>query len=264
MANFHVLAGGSGQLVTPHVRQITFADIGEALRRGAQDFLAAPSHVAFIGLIYPVAGVCLAALTFSGNALPLLYPLVTGFALVGPFAAVGLYEMSRRRELGHEMSWTDALDVLRSPAMPSIIGLGLLLTCILLGWLATAQALYEWLYGPFAPQSYGGFLQEVLTTRRGWTLIVVGNLIGAFYALLVLSISWIAFPLLVHRDVGLAVAVQTSARAFLKNSFMAIAWGVIVAVALALGSVPLLVGLIVVVPVLGHATWHLYRRVIED
>ena len=113
MANFHVIAGPDETPAHPAVRKIGPADLKDALTKGFDDFLAMPSHLVFIGLIYPVIGVCLAALTFSNNALPLLFPLASGFALIGPFAAIGLYEVSRRRELGLEATWQHAFDVLR-------------------------------------------------------------------------------------------------------------------------------------------------------
>jgi uncharacterized membrane protein len=262
MANFHVIAGADDTPIRPTVRKIGVADIRAALSRGLDDFLAMPSHLAFIGLVYPILGVCLAGLTFSNNALPLLYPLATGFALVGPFAAIGLYEISRKRERGEDVSWRDAFDVLRSPAIPSILTVGVLLLVIFVAWLATARILYEALFGALAPDSYAGFLQEVLATREGWTLILAGNLIGFAFAVLVLSISVVSFPLLLDRDVGAAVAIQTSVRAVLANPVTLALWGAIVAAALLVGSLPLLVGLVVVVPILGHATWHLYRRLV--
>lgn len=263
MANFHVVAGASDAPARPVVRHISPADLKEALRRGFDDFWAMPSHLVFLGLIYPVLGVCLAALTFTNNALPLLYPLASGFALIGPFAGIGLYEISRRRELGLSTSWKDAFDVLRSPSIPSIIGLGVVLLVIFMVWLTTARMLYEAMFGYGAPSSYPAFINQVLSTPEGMRMIVLGNALGFVFALAVLSISVISFPLLLDRDVGMAVAVYTSIKAVVMNPFTMALWGLIVAVALLIGSIPLFVGLAVVMPVLGHATWHLYRRVVE-
>lgn len=263
MASFHVIAGPDTTLAYPTVRRIGTNDLVDALRRGADDFLAAPTHLAFLGLIYPIFGVVLGALTFSANALPLLFPLVSGFALVGPVAAIGLYELSRRRELGLDTSWLHLFDVLRSPSLPAILALGFVLMGIFVVWLMTAQALYEWLYGPFAPRSYPAFLWEVLTTPRGWTLIVLGHAIGFVFAAVVFGISVVSFPLLLDRDVGAACAVQTSVRAVLANPGPMAVWAMIIAALLIIGSAPLMVGLAVVMPILGHASWHLYRRVVE-
>src|SRR3954453_8647690 len=200
MANFHVIAGADESPAQFRIRKIHVADNWDALSKGINDFLAMPSLLAFIGLAYPVIGVCLAAMTFSQNALPLLSPLASGFALVGPFAAIGLYEISRRRERGEETSWNDAFKVLRSPAIPSILTLGVLLMVIFVVWLATARGLYESLFGVLAPDSYPGFVHEVLTTRAGWELILFGNLLGFLFAAVVLSISVVSFPLLLDRD----------------------------------------------------------------
>jgi uncharacterized membrane protein len=264
MANFHVIAGSEETPAHPAIRKIGPDDLRTALTKGLEDFMAMPSHLLFIGLIYPIFGICLAALTFSNNALPLLYPLASGFALIGPFAAIGLYEVSRRRELGLEVTWAHAFDVLKSPSIPAILALGLVLMGIFIVWLTAARTLYESLFGYAAPASYSQFIGEVLSTSKGWTLILLGNALGFVFAVVVLSISVVSFPLLLDRDVGAAVAVQTSIRAVIANPAMMALWGLIVAGALVVGSIPLFVGLAIVMPVLGHATWHLYRRVVDN
>jgi uncharacterized membrane protein len=263
MANFHVLSGAETAPTHVPVRKIGIDDLKYALSKGVDDFMAMPTHLAFLGLIYPIFGVSLGALTFSNNALPLLFPLVSGFALVGPVAAIGLYELSRRRELGLDTSISHATDVFRSPSLPAIIALGVVLMVIFVGWLVAAQALYESLYGPMAPKSYSGFLYEVLTTRRGWTMILLGHAIGFVFAFVAFSISVVSFPLLLDRDVGAVCAAQTSFKAVLANPGPMALWALIVAALLMIGSAPLLVGLAVVMPILGHASWHLYRRTVE-
>lgn len=107
------------------------------------------------------------------------------------------------------------------------------------------------------------FLSRVFTTRAGWTLIIVGNGVGFLFAAGVLTISIVSFPLLLDRDVGAVVAVLTSVRAVLRNPLTIAAWGLIVATLLVIGSLPLFVGLAVIMPVLGHSTWHLYRKLVE-
>lgn len=258
MTNFHVIAGPDATPAETVVRKIGPADLKDALSKGLDDFLAMPSHLVFLGLIYPLIGIFLAR-----SAVYLLFPLMAGFALVGPFAAIGLYEMSRRRELGLESSWTHAFDVRHSPSIPAILALGLVLLIIFMCWRASAEQLYFWLFGARQPESYAQFFQDIFTTSRGWALIVLGNALGALFAVLVLSISVVAFPLLLDRDVGLAVAVSTSVRAVLANPATMALWGLIIAAALAAGFALLFVGLAVVVPILAHATWHLYRKVVE-
>src|SRR5215216_529942 len=147
MANFHVFAGANETAVLPIVRRISPADLKDALRKGFADFWAMPSQVFFIGLLYPIAGVILAGFAFGQNMLPLLYPLAFGFALVDPFVAIGLYELSRRREQGLRTDWRYAFEVIQSPAIGSIAALGVVLLVLFMAWLFTAQALYEGLYG---------------------------------------------------------------------------------------------------------------------
>lgn len=264
MANFHVYAAGtSDQVEHPVIRQIGISDVFSALRQGVDDFWEKPSHYFFLCLIYPIVGVLLYTWTSGGNAFHLIYPLLTGFALLGPVAAIGLYEISRRREQHLDTSWRHALEVRKSPAMPAIVVIGIMLMALFLVWMFTAQALYTRLYGDIVPASFAEMVREVLTTQRGWSLILFGNLIGFVFALVVLSTTVIAFPLLLDRDIGAYAAVQTSARAVIANPVPLLLWGLIVAVALAIGFLTLFVGLAVALPILGHATWHLYRKLVE-
>ena len=244
------------------VRHIGVADLMTALRKGWADFWVKPSHLLFLGLFYPVAGLFLCRLVVGYDVLPMLFPVMAGFTLIGPFAAIGLYEISRRREQGLPVSWRDALAVRRSPALPSIIAVGVLLLAVFLAWLLVARGLYVELLGPEPPASMAALLDRVFNTREGWTLFVVGNLIGLIFAILALCTSIVAFPLLLDRDVGAWAAVQTSWRAAMTNPVEIAAWGLIVAALLVLGSLPIFAGLAVVVPILGHATWHLYRRLV--
>jgi uncharacterized membrane protein len=245
------------------IRRIGPSDLKEALREGFADFWATPTHLVFLGLLYPLLGIFFAGLAFGYNMLPLLFPIMSGFALVGPLAAIGLYEISRRRENGQEISWNSMAEILRSPSIGSIATLGLLLLVIFLAWLLTAQALYQSLFGWHAPESMGAFLNEVFTTRNGWVLIVVGNALGFIFSALVFCISVVSFPLLLDRDVGAVPAILASVRAVAANPGTMLLWALIVAAALVIGFIPLFIGLAVVLPVLGHATWHLYRRLVE-
>lgn len=250
------------EALPPTVRRIGVEDLKDALRKGLDDFAACRTDVIFLCLVYPLAGLLLARLAFSYDMLPLLFPLASGFALVGPVAAVGLYEMSRRRERGEEVGWADAFGVLRSPAFGAILTLGVILFGIFLLWLVTANAIYVATLGPDAPVSFGSFVRDVFTDPSGWALVAVGVGTGFLFACLVLAISVVSFPMLLDRDVGLATAVSTSIRAVRENPLPMAVWGLIVAGGLVLGSLPALLGLIVVLPVLGHATWHLYRKLV--
>jgi uncharacterized membrane protein len=263
MPNIHMLTGAGESPAQPVIRKIGVGDLKDAVAKGIDDFMAMPTHVIFLAVIYPLVGLFLFGITFGHNVVPLLYPLAAGFALIGPFAAIGLYEVSRQRERGVEASWKDAFGLLRCPSLDAIAAMGLVLMSVFLIWLATAELLYQSLFGYGPPQSVGQFLSDIFTTPAGWTLIIVGNGIGFLFAVLALSISVVSFPLLLDRDVGAIVAMHTSVRAVLRNPLMMAAWGLFVAVALAIGSLPLFVGLAVVLPVLAHSTWHLHRKLVE-
>jgi uncharacterized membrane protein len=262
MANLHLITGAGESPAEPIVRKIGIADLKDAVAKGIGDFAAMPTHVVFIAIIYPLVGVFLARLTFGYDVLPLLFPLVAGFALIGPFAAIGLYELSRRREQGRDVTWASIFGVLLCPSLGSIAALGMILMIVFVIWLATAMWLYQSLFGRAAPESIGQFLIDVFTTSQGWILIVVGNGIGFLFAALALIISVVSFPLLLDRDVDAMVAIRTSIRVVVVNPLTMAAWGLFVAVALAIGSLSFFVGLAVVVPLLAHSTWHLYRKVV--
>jgi uncharacterized membrane protein len=250
-----------GSQAPPSVRRIRTADIRDILIRGLDDFEAYRTDVILLCLIYPVIATALVWLTFGYEMLPLLFPLASGFALVGPVAAVGLYEMSRQREQGNRITWIDAFGAIRSPGFGAILVLGLVLLAIFLLWLVAANEIYRLTLGPAPPVSVAAFARDVFTTSAGWTMIVVGVGVGFLFALLVLAISVVSFPLLLDRDVGLDAAVWTSIRAVATNPGPMALWGLIVAGGLLIGSLPVFLGLILVMPVLGHATWHLYRKV---
>ena len=301
MTDFHVMAGADGLVCHPEVRRLRFADLSDALAKGLDDFGAKPSHLLFLGLIYPVMGLVLTRWSAGSGALQMIYPLMSGFALIGPFAAIGLYEISRRREAGLDASWQHALATRHSPALPAMLAVGALLAVIFLAWLGTAQAIFASTFGSselgttglgttglasdlgasargtdglgavglgsggleaIGVFRLGGFLDEVLTTERGWRLILLGNAAGFAFAVLVLSTTAVAFPLLLDRDVGAIAAIETSARVVAANPPVMAGWGAIVAGLLVLGALPLFAGLAIVMPVLGHATWHLYRKAV--
>src|SRR5689334_6218540 len=262
MAQSHILVGATAA-PQPAIRTVTVDDLKGALRAGWADFAAMPSHAIFLCIIYPVVGIVLAQLIFGYAILPFLYPLAAGFALIGPIAALGLYELSRRREAGLETSASNALDVLHSPSIGAITALGLLLLAIFFIWIAAAHAIYVANFGYAMPASASEFVTNLFTTRAGWSLIIIGNLVGFVFAVIALMLSVVSFPMLLDRDVGAATALSTSVRLVGENPVTMALWGLIVAALLLIGSLPFFIGLAVVIPVLGHATWHLYRKAID-
>jgi uncharacterized membrane protein len=246
----------------PGVRRIGLADLRIALAKGMDDFRAFPSHAIFLCLIYPIVGLFVWSLMVRYDVLPLLFPLIAGYALVGPFAAVGLYELSRRRELGLDSEWQHAFDVFQSPAKWAILALGVLLLVIFGTWLGTAHAIYARTMGDTPLLSVGVLAQKVLHTRSGLELILIGNGVGFLFAVVTLAVGVVSFPLVLDRKVDAITAIITSVRSVIANPIAMAAWGIFVVAALVAGSIPFLFGLAVAMPVLGHATWHLYRRVV--
>jgi uncharacterized membrane protein len=245
------------------VRKISLSDLGDALRLGWEDFQAIPTHAIVLCVIYPVLGLVLFRLVLGHSVLPLLFPLAAGFTLIGPFAALGLYELSRRRERGEDAAAWDAMEVLRAPSFGAIFELGVLLFVLFGVWIAAADAIYVAIFGHAPAASIPDFAQRVLTTSAGWSLIIIGCGAGLVFAVIALCVSVVSFPLMLDRHATAIDAIRTSMRAVMMNPIQMAAWGLIVAALLAVGSLPLFVGLAVVLPVLGHATWHLYRKVIE-
>jgi uncharacterized membrane protein len=248
--------------VMPVVRQITNADLRRALRAGFDDFTACRTDAILLCIIYPLAGLLMSRVVLGYRVLPLVFPLVAGFALLGPLLATGLSALSRRRERSEPLSWGATFAPFRSHAIGSMITLGLGLLAIFTLWLVTAGLLYDATLGPNPPISTAAFIHSVLHTGPGFIMTVLGIGIGAVFAFVVLAISVVSFPLLLDRDCGVEIAVRTSLLAVRTNRNLLIAWGLIVAAGLVLGSLPVLIGLAVVMPVLGHATWHLYRRLV--
>ena len=245
------------------IRKIGLSDLSEALRLGWEDFKAVPSHAIILCVIYPVLGLVLFRMVLGYSVLPLLFPLAAGFTLIGPFAALGLYELSRRRERGEEAAAWDALNVLRAPSFGAMLAVGALLLALFVTWIATADAIYIATFGHAPAATIPDFAARVLTTPEGWSLIIVGCGVGFLFAVVALCVSVVSFPLMLDRHATAIDAIRTSLRAVMKNPFAMAAWGLVVAVLLMIGSLPFFVGLAVVLPVLGHATWHVYRKVVE-
>lgn len=247
---------------TVRVRPIDQADLSAALAQGYDDFKSKRGDLIFIGLLYPVIGLVTAWVALGAEILPLVFPLAAGLSLLGPLVSTGFYELARRRERGLEASWWHFLDVFKNPSFDQIIAVGILLIALFGAWVVSAGLLYAAFFGVDAPTSIEGFLRDVFTTPRGWGMILLGNLVGALFALIVLAVSVVSLPMLIDKDVDAGTAIGTSIRTVRDNPAVMLRWGATVAGLLALGSLPFFLGLAFVLPVLGYATWHLYTKLV--
>jgi uncharacterized membrane protein len=258
-------AAPSAELATAviPVRTLRPRDLNLSLREGWNDFLAMRGDLIFVGMLYPLIGIVAAWVTKSSNLLPLFFPIAAGISLLGPMVAVGFYELARRSEAGLESDWSHFFDVRKRPSVDELGAVAALLISIFVLWVAVAGGLYLALWGTSAPDSIGAFLSRLFTTSEGWALIIIGNLVGACFAVLVLAISFVSLPMLVDCNIDARTAISTSIRAFRANKVMVIRWGITIGVLLLLGSIPVFIGLAVVLPWLGYATWHLYTHVVD-
>lgn len=245
------------------IRKIGVRDLWQSLKEGYDDFNAKPSFGVFLIIIYPLFALLLTLLLVSDNLLYLAFPMLAGFTLLGPLVSTCLCEMSRHRENGLEVSWHNSLDFVHSAAFAPIAALSVLLMVLYVAWLFMAQYIFFGTFGTDAPASFSAFMDELFSTRRGFALVMYGNGVGFLFAFTVLAISAISFPLLLDKPVSSATAIATSIRAVLANPLVMAVWGLIVVGLLIAGSVVFLIGLAAVLPILGHASWHLYRKLVE-
>jgi uncharacterized membrane protein len=242
------------------IQKLELNDLVGSLRSGWEDFRAYPSHAIMLAIIYPIVGLLIGRVLHGYSFLPLLFPLAAGFALLGPFAAIVFYDLSRQRERGGTPSVAAAMDVIRYPSFSAIASLGAMLAILFLTWVATAQSIYNAFFG-FAPVfSMPKFLVDVTGTTEGLTFLIESCVAGLIFAITAFAISVVSFPMLIDRRVSATDAVLTSLRVIAKNPVAMSLWGLIVAGLLVVAIIPFFLGLAIVVPVLGHATWHLYRR----
>jgi uncharacterized membrane protein len=283
MANEEVIASADVASPQPKINTINVADLKEVWDKGLDDFKEMPTYLVFLCLIYPLVTFVFARAYAGFDMVPLVFPLLAGYTLIGPLVATSMYELSRRREYGLDHSRMHVFDILKFSTIRPIATLGLLLMVIYILWLAGAQIIYDANFGGSSglvpirvvdassagaavvpPTTAAEFVSQLFGTAAGWTIIIVGCAVGFVFAVVVLALSVVSFPMILDRHVSAMVAARTSIRAVIANPVTMAVWGLVVAVALLIGSLPFFIGLAIVMPILGHATWHLYRKVVGD
>lgn len=246
----------------PEIRRIGTQDLNWALAEGWKDFQAKRGDLIFLGLLYPIVCGMAVALAFNEPLLPLLFPLIAGLSIAGPAVASGFYELARRREEGRDSSWWHFVYPLGGRSRWPLAALTLGLAALFVAWLGVAYAIYDATFGAEAPMRVGDVFGRLFTTGEGWRLIVLGNLAGGAFAVVTLVIALVSFPMVVDQPVDAGTALRTSIKAARENPREVLGWGVRVAGLLLLGLIPAAIGLAVVLPWLGYATWHLYTRLV--
>ncbi|MEM8975216.1 MAG: DUF2189 domain-containing protein [Pseudomonadota bacterium] len=246
----------------PGIRKLTFGDLKAALRLGLSDFRAAPSFGLFFAGIYAIGGILLTAYVLQFRIYWLLYPLVIGFSLIGPFIAAGLYDVSRRREQGLRLDWPGVLGVVWHQRRRELGWMAFVMLFVFWIWMYQARTLFAVFFGFQGFATFEGFLTAVLTTTNGWTFLLAGHVVGALISLVLFALTVVSCPLLLDRDVDFVTAMITSIRAVCASPVVMIFWGLFVTTCVVISALPGFLGLLITLPVLGHATWHLYRRVV--
>lgn len=246
----------------PEVRALTVADIRQSLAEGAADFARSPGIGLAIALVFVVIGLAITTSLLVLHAPWLIYPFAIGFPLVGPFAAVGFYEVSRQMEAGHQPTLGEVLNVIWAQRRREVSWMAFVMLFMFWVWMYQIRLLMALMLGRMSYATLDRFADLVLTTNQGWIFLGIGHIEGAALALVLYSITVISIPMLLDREIDFVTAMLTSIRAVLASPLVMLGWGLVVTVAVLAACVPFFLGLLVVLPVLGHATWHLYRRAV--
>ena len=242
------------------VRPVNLGDIANALRAGWGDFRRAPLFGLFFGSFYAVGGILTAILMFWMNMTYMIIPLVIGFILIGPFVAVGLYEVSRALEEGRPLGWGGVLGVMLKQRTREFGWMSFVTLFVFWIWIYQVRLWIAIFFGMHTASTLTAFTKLLFTTSNGFAFLAVGTLVGAVLALVLYAITVISFPLLLDREVDFITAMLTSIKAVAASPLPMLTWGAAIALLTLLAVLPAFLGLLVVFPVIGHASWHLYRR----
>jgi uncharacterized membrane protein len=244
------------------IRTVGLNELLPALKEGFDDLRELRTDQITIAMLFPLAGLAVAGVVADRALLPFLFPAASGFALIGPLATLWYAALSRGRELYGEDAASHPLQLFFGPRGRSLRILGGVAILLFLFWNAAAGIIYELTLGRSSEKSSAFFLTRVLTTRAGWEMIVVGCGAGVIFAITAVAIGCVSFPLALDKPVTASEAISVSLKAMAQNPLFMLGWGVVIVVGLVIGAIPGLLGLAVTLPVLGHATWHVYRRIV--
>lgn len=239
---------------------LSLADLRAALRAGWSDFLTHSRFGLFFASIFVAGGLALAYLSASRGEAAWLIPAAAGFPLLAPFAAVGLYEVSRRREANLPLGWKPVLGALLGRGDDQILSMGGIIFVAFGFWMIVAHGVFAIFLGQ---SGLGSDPLAIFESSAGVAMVLVGSVIGGAMALGFYAITVISLPMLVDRDVDFLTAIITSLRVVRSNTAVMLTWAFLVGALLFVAMIPLFLGLMIVLPVLGHATWHLYRCTVE-
>lgn len=251
------------QPVGPHVNTVTSQDIAESLKAGFSDFLARPVMSGFFGLFYAVFGIVLVwALIWLGK-IWMIIPAIVGFPLVAPFAAAGLYEISRRLQTGQSFGWSEILTVMAKQRKREMGWMAFVTLFVFWVWVYQVRLWLAIILQNASFSDFNGFLNIVFFTSEGWVFLAIGTCIGAFLSAVLFSVTVVAMPMLMDRETDFVTAMLTSIRVVTENPVVMLSWAAIISVTMLLSLVPAFLGLIFTLPILGHTTWHLYQRAVS-
>ncbi len=247
----------------PKVNTVTVEDITASLKAGFSDFLTRPFMSGFFGLFYSVFGLLFVWCLVWLGKIWMIIPAVVAFPLVAPFAAAGLYEMSRRLQRGESFGWSEILTVVANQRNREMGWMAFVTLFIFWVWVYQVRLLLAIILQDASFSDFDGFLDIVFFTPEGWTFLLIGTCIGAVLSAVLFSVTVVAMPMLLERETNFVSAMITSVRVITENPVVMLTWAAIISVTMLLSLVPAFLGLIVTLPVLGHTTWHLYQRVVS-
>ena len=246
----------------PKVHALTAGDIRAAFNQGYADFLRAPLFGFFFSGVYVIGGLLIAQSLLVWDMSWMIYPVAIGFPLIAPFAAVGLYEVSRRLSTGEPLAWNEILSVIRLQSKRELAFMAFVVLFIFWIWMYQVRLLIALILGRMSFATWESFTQTLFTTPEGWTFLIVGHVVGAVLALALFSITVVSIPMLLDRNVDFVTAMITSVKAVAASPVVMLGWGVVVTLMVIAAMIPVFLGLLIALPVLGHTTWHIYKKAV--